>query len=379
MADVPTVAQAWRFPVDQNTWKGHQSLQLQEVKLPPPGKGEVLVRLYAAALNYSNRTYPASPTDSTGPDGQGLIPTSDGAGEVVALGDGVTQWKKGDRVIVSSNPLNNMQPEHDFQALGAGTPGCLAQYRVFKAETLLPIPDYLSYEEASTLPCAALTAWNSFFERKPVTDKSTVLVLGSGGVSVFGAQLAKAAGARVIATTSSEAKAQKYRALGVDEVVNYREHPEWSAKVKELTGGKGVEQVIGSTQKTIPLGGQGTIFQSIKSIERGGMIHVIGAVASGTSAGGGVQELGTLILITPAVVSEATIINVRTRNMLMNWFQLSGVLIGSKAMCQRLDAFVAKHKIKPVIDRVFGWTEVIEAFDYQISGSHFGKVVIKIE
>ncbi|CAE6482669.1 unnamed protein product [Rhizoctonia solani] len=358
MADVPTVAQAWRFPVDQNTWKGHQSLQLQEVKLPPPGKGEVLVRL----LNYlcrdiqiSNRTYPASPTDSTGPDGQGLIPTSDGAGEVVALGEGVTQWKKGDRVhsLFFETWLDGpILPEHDFQALGAGTPGCLAQYRVFKAETLLPIPDYLSYEEASTLPCAALTAWNSFFERKPVTDKSTVLVLGSGGVSVFGAQLAKAAGARVIATTSSEAKAQKYRALGVDEVVNYREHPEWSAKVKELTGGKGVEQVL-------EVGGQGTIFQSIKSIERGGMIHVIGAVASGTSAGGGVQELGTLILITPAV--------------------LSGVLIGSKAMCQRLDAFVAKHKIKPVIDRVFGWTEVIEAFDYQISGSHFGKVVIKIE
>ncbi|KAF8761237.1 oxidoreductase [Rhizoctonia solani] len=326
MADVPTVAQAWRFPVDQNTWKGHQSLQLQEVKLPPPGKGE--------DIQISNRTYPASPTDSTGPDGQGLIPTSDGAGEVVALGEGVTQWKKGDRVhsLFFETWLDGpILPEHDFQALGAGTPGCLAQYRVFKAETLLPIPDYLS---------------------KPVTDKSTVLVLGSGGVSVFGAQLAKAAGARVIATTSSEAKAQKYRALGVDEVVNYREHPEWSAKVKELTGGKGVEQVL-------EVGGQGTIFQSIKSIERGGMIHVIGAVASGTSAGGGVQELGTLILITPAV--------------------LSGVLIGSKAMCQRLDAFVAKHKIKPVIDRVFGWTEVIEAFDYQISGSHFGKVVIKIE
>ncbi|CCO34860.1 alcohol dehydrogenase zinc-binding domain protein [Rhizoctonia solani AG-1 IB] len=246
MADIATVAQAWRFPVDQSTWKGHRSLQLREVKLSPPRKGEVLVRLYAAALNYR--------VDSTGPDGQGLIPTSDGAGEVVAVGEGVTQWKKGDRVhsLFFETWLDGpILPEHNFQALGAGTPGAyilnnLAKtiLRTFKVETLLPIPDHLSYEEAATIPCAALTAWNSFFERKPITNKSTVLVLGSGGVSVFGAQLAKAAGARVIATTSSEAKAQKYRALGVDEVVNYREYPEWSVKIKELTDGKGVEQVL---------------------------------------------------------------------------------------------------------------------------------------
>ncbi|KAF8761235.1 Zinc-binding dehydrogenase [Rhizoctonia solani] len=299
MADIPTVAQAWRFPVDQSAWKGHQSLQLREVKLSPPGKGEVLVRLYAAALNYSRR--------------------------VVALGDGVTQWKKGDRVhsLFFETWLDGpILPEHNFQALGAGTLVVFLSTGWFnfmhfslQGRNSATYPDHLSYEEAATLPCAALTAWNSFFERKPVTDKSTVLVLGSGGVSVFGAQLAKAAGARVIATTSSEAKAQKYRALGVDEVVNYR-----------------------STLN----GGEGTVFQSIKSIERGGMIHVIGAVASGTSAGGDVQELGTLILITPAT--------------------LSGVQVGSKAMCQRLDIFVTKHAIKPVIDRVFGWTEAIEAF-----------------
>ncbi|KAJ1311896.1 hypothetical protein OPQ81_010356 [Rhizoctonia solani] len=366
MASIPSVSQAWRFPVDQSSWKGHQSLQLREVKLSPPQKGEVLVKLYAAALNYridtlrqdiliSNGTYPASPTDSTGPDGQGLIPTSDGAGEVVAVGEGVTQWNKGDRVhsLFFETWLDGpILPEHNFQALGAGTPGCLSQYRIFKAETLLPIPPRLSYEEAATIPCAALTAWNSFFERKPITDKSTVLVLGSGGVSVFGAQLAKAAGARVIATTSSQEKIEKYKALGVDEILNYREFPEWSAKVKELTGGKGVEQVL-------EVGGEGTVFQSIKSIERGGLIHIIGAVATDTPSGGTVQELGTLISITPVT--------------------LSGVQIGSKAMCERLDAFITQRKIKPVIDRVFGWNDVHEAFNYQLTGSHFGKVVVKID
>ncbi|CAE6365669.1 unnamed protein product [Rhizoctonia solani] len=308
MADIPAVAQAWRFPTDQSTWKGYQSLQLREVKLSPPRKGEVLVRLYAAALNYS-----------------------DGAGKVVAVGEGVTQWKEGDRVhsLFFETWLDGpILPEHNFQALGAGTPGCLTQYRVFKAETLLPIPDHLSYEEAATIPCAALTAWNAFFERKPLSDKSTVLVLGSGGVSVFGAQFAKAAGARVIATTSSEAKAQKYRALGVDDVVNCREHPEWSVKVKELTGGVGVEQVL-------EVGGEGTIFQSIRSIQREGLIHI--------------------------------------------GFQLSGVQVGNKAMCERLDAFISRHTIRPVIDRVFGWTEVIDAFEYQTGGSHFGKVVVKID
>ncbi|CUA67573.1 alcohol dehydrogenase [Rhizoctonia solani] len=355
MTSIPSVAQAWRFPVDQSTWKDHRSLQLREVKLSPPQKGEVLVRLYAASLNYSNGTYPTSPTDSTGPDGQGLIPTSDGAGEIVAVGEGVTQWKKGDRVhsLFFETWLDGpILPEHNFQALGAGTPGCLSQYRVFKAETLLPIPPHLSYEEAATIPCAALTAWNSFFERKPITDKSTVLVLGSGGVSVFGAQLAKAAGARVIATTSSKAKAERYKSLGVDEAVNYREFPEWSVKIKELTEGKGVEQVL-------EVGGEGTVFQSIKSIERGGLVHIIGAVAAGTSSGGSAQELGTLILITPAT--------------------LSGVQIGSKAMCSRLDAFITQHQIRPIIDRVFGWNEVLEAFDYQLSGSHFGKIVVRID
>ncbi|EUC53615.1 alcohol dehydrogenase zinc-binding domain protein, partial [Rhizoctonia solani AG-3 Rhs1AP] len=213
-------------------------------------------------------------------------------------------------------------------------------------------PSHLSYEEASTIPCAALTAWHAFFEKGPITDKSTVLVLGSGGVSVFGAQLAKAAGARVIATTSSKAKAEQYKLLGVDEVVNYREIPEWSTKVKELTGGKGVDHVL-------EIGGEGTILHSVKSIRPDGLVHVIGAVANSTPSSGSLTEFGLAVLATPATVS--------------------GILVGSKAMCERLDNFLIEHKIKPIIDRVFGWNEVVEALDYQLTGGHFGKIVVKID
>ncbi|CAE6405768.1 unnamed protein product [Rhizoctonia solani] len=363
MSTIPTTAQAWRFPVDQNTWNGHKSLELRHVKISPPERGEVLVRLHAAALNYrvclswdiliSKGMYPGPYT--SGPDGQGLIPSCDGAGEVVAVGEGVTQWKKGDRVhslffeTWFDGPIKD---EHTLSTVGAGTTGCLAQYRVFDAETLLRIPPHLSYEEAATIPCAALTAWQSFFEKRPVTKDSTVLVLGSGGVSVFGAQLAKAAGARVIATTSSKEKEAKYKALGVDEVINYRDVPEWSNKVKELTGGKGVDQVL-------EVGGQGTLVQSLKSVEREGFVHVIGVVAQGNPSGESLQDLALMLLF-----GQST---------------MSGILVGSKAMCERLDGFMTEHRIKPVIDRVFGWAEVVDALDYQLSGSHFGKVVIKID
>lgn len=357
-SSIPTSAQAWRYPVDQSTWNGHKSLELREVKITPPGKGEVLVKLHAAALNYrdvliSKGLYPGN--YSTGPDGQGLIPSCDGAGEIVAVGQDVSEWKTGDRVhslFFDTWFTGPIKDEYLPHTVGGGSPGCLAQYRVFRAETLLPIPSHLSYEEAASVPCAGITAWQSFFEKRPITKDSTVLVLGSGGVSVFGAQFAKAAGARVIATTSSKEKEAEYRALGVDEIINYREVPEWSAKVKELTGGKGVQQVL-------EVGGQGTLVQSLKSVEREGFVHVIGVVAQGNPAEETINDLAMLLLF-----GQAT---------------MSGILVGSKEMAQRLDAFITEHKIKPVVDRVFGWTEVVDALDYQLGGSHFGKIVIKID
>ncbi|CCO35448.1 alcohol dehydrogenase zinc-binding domain protein [Rhizoctonia solani AG-1 IB] len=347
MSTIPTTAQAWRFPVDQKTWNGHKSLELREVKITPPKQGEVLDIYVSKGLYFG--------PISTGPDGQGLIPASDGAGEVVAVGEGVTQWKNGDRVhslFFETWFDGSLQDEHVNSTAGGGTTGCLTQYRIYDAKSLLPIPPHLSYEEAATIPCAALTAWQPFFEKRPITKDSTVLVLGSGGVSVFGAQLAKAAGARVIATTSSKDKEAKYKALGVDEVINYRDAPEWSSKVMELTGGKGVDQVL-------EVGGQGTLIQSIKSVERQGLVHIIGAVSQGNPGGETIQDLAILLLLRQVTAS--------------------GSSVGSKSMCERLDAFITEHKIKPVVDRVFGWTDAIEALDYQLSGSHFGKIVIRID
>ncbi|GAB1526352.1 hypothetical protein RhiTH_009519 [Rhizoctonia solani] len=353
MSSTPIIAQAWRYPVNLEAWNGHKSLELRDVEITPPKRDEVLVRLHAAALNYSTKVYRG--IYSNGPDGQGHVPLSDGAGEVVAVGEGVTQWKKGDRVhslFFETWCEGPNKAEHMSFSVGGSTTGCLTQYRIFDAKTLLPIPSHLSYEEAATIPCAALTAWHSFFEKQPITKDSTVLVLGSGGVSVFGAQLAKATGARVIATTSSTEKEDKYKSLGVDDVINYREIPQWWEKVRELAGGQGVEQVL-------EVGGQGTLVQSLKSVARQGIVHVIGALAQGEPTGETVQDVASALLF-----GQAT---------------MSGTFVGSKVMCERLDAFIAEHKIKPVVDRVFGWAEVHNAFDYQLKGSHFGKIIIKID
>ncbi|KAG8694246.1 hypothetical protein FRC09_009974 [Ceratobasidium sp. 395] len=340
MSSGPFVAKAWRYPVDQKTWDGYKSLELRDITIEPPKGDEVLVKLHATSLNYSQGNYPGKL--STGPDGQGLIPTCDGAGEIVTVGGNVTKWKVGDRVhsVFYEKWLSGpIKTEYLDFVLGSTSSGCLTQYQVFHSDTILPIPDHLSYEEAATLPCAAVTSWNALFQKQPITKDSTVLVLGSGGVSVAGAQLAKAAGARVIATTSSKDKAEKYKALGVDE------------KVKELTGGEGVERVL-------DVGGQGTLIQSIKSIKREGVVNVIGFLGQGNSN----ETLNDLAVM--LVFGQGT---------------LSAIAVGSKEMNEKLNAFLAEHKIKPVVDRVFGWNEAIEALDYQFGGSHFGKVVIKIE
>ncbi|QRW19921.1 alcohol dehydrogenase zinc-binding domain protein [Rhizoctonia solani] len=184
MSAIPTTAQAWRFPFDQSTWNGHKSLELREVKIAPPKQGEVLVRLYAAALSY--RTFLSARVCT--PDRTPLVPMDKDSFRRAT--------KKGGRVhsLYETWFEGPVRDKYIPLTVGSGTSGCLAQYRVFDAKTLLPIPPHLSYEEASTIACAAVTAWHSFFEKRPITKDSTVLVLGSGGVSVFGAQLAKAAG-----------------------------------------------------------------------------------------------------------------------------------------------------------------------------------------
>lgn len=229
------------------------SLTLHESDVPRPGPGQVLVRMKAASLNYRDLLiitgrYP-------GMKSQGLVPVSDGAGVVAEVGPGVTRFATGDRVtgcFFETWLSGPMLPAHYNHALGGSVPGVLAEYRVFPAEALVATPAHLSDEEASALPCAALTAWNGLFEGKPVTPGETVLVLGTGGVSMFALQFAKAAGAVVIATSSSDVKLAQAKALGADHLINYKTHPDWDQKVREITGGVGVDHVV-------EVGGPGTL------------------------------------------------------------------------------------------------------------------------
>ncbi|CUA75247.1 hypothetical protein RSOLAG22IIIB_11610 [Rhizoctonia solani] len=292
---------------------------------------------------------------TTGPDQAGLIPTSDGAGEIVAVGESVDKWTIGDRVhsLFSEGWLSGpVQDQYWPTTLGSHTQGCLTQYRIFPAEFCLPIPEHLSYEQAAAIPCAGITAFNALFEFGPPTNRdSTVLVLGSGGVSVLGAQLAKAAGACVIATTSSEEKALKYKALGVDHVINYRDTPAWADEVKRLTGGQGVDQVL-------EIGGKGTLLEAVKAIKPGGVVHVISIPSEAPSAS--INDLAISILLKQG--------------------KLNGVAVGGKDVAERLDSFISKHKVTPLVDsRVFEWTKAKDAFECLNSGAHFGKVVIKVD
>ncbi|KDN44655.1 hypothetical protein RSAG8_05420, partial [Rhizoctonia solani AG-8 WAC10335] len=272
-----------------------------------------------------------------GSDGGGVIPCSDGAGQIVAVGEDVGSWKIGDRVhsLLFEGWLSGPVRPANFEGMvGSHVQGCLTQYRIFPKEYILPIPPHLSYEEASILPC--------------------VLVQGSGGVSALATILSKASGAQVIATTSSHEKAEKYKAIGADHVVNYRETPEWGDTVRQLTDGDGVDLIF-------DMGGSGSIQQSLKCIKPGGKICLVGLLASeGTN--------------TPL----EKIIN----QILFNQVTVVGILGGSKQASQLLGEFLESHKIglKSVIDaRVFEWSEVVLAHKYLATGKHFGKVVIKVE
>ncbi len=322
------------------------SLTLRESDTPRPGPGQVLVRMKAASLNYRDLLiitgrYP-------GMKSQGLVPVSDGAGVVAEVGAGVTRFATGDRVtgcFFETWISGPMRPAHYDHALGGSVPGVLAEYRVYPAEALVATPAHLSDEEASTLPCAALTAWNGLFEGKQVTPGETVLVLGTGGVSMFALQFAKAAGAVVIATSSSDAKLAQAKALGADHLINYKSHPDWEQNVREITGGVGVDHVV-------EVGGPGTLQRSIAAARHGGSVHLIGVLTGG--------EINPL-------------------SILFNTTTVRGVFVGSRDMFEAMNRLINAHKIKPVIDRVFGFNESREALRHLEGATHFGKVVIRIE
>jgi alcohol dehydrogenase len=319
---------------------------LQSSENPRPGRKEVLMRVRASSLNY--RDLMVLKGGGRGPTKIGVIPLSDGAGEVEAIGEGVTRVKVGDRIAGTFHPRwfgGPIKPDYLTDRLGANLDGMLAEYAVLSEEALVLIPGHLSFEEAATLPCAAVTAWVALTGHRRVTAGDIALIQGSGGVSVFALQFAKVLGARVIATTSTAEKAERLRALGAAEVVNYTETPNWDDKVRELTGGSGVDCVV-------EIGGPGTVAMSLKALAVGGHISLIGA--SLTPSGTGLDPL----LLTGRGNT------------------LASISVGSRADFEAMNRAIALHRLYPVIDRTFPFTEANEAYRYFEGRGHFGKVVI---
>ena len=279
-----------------------------------------------------------------------LVPLSDGAGAVAAIGEGVTRVKVGDRVagIFTQAWLEGeYKPEYwRTSTLGGPLPGMLAEYALLSELGVVKLPDYLSYEEGATLPCAAVTAWNGLFVAGDLQPGETVLVQGTGGVSLFALQMAKMAGAQVFVTSGSDTKLEKAKALGADGTVNYKTTPEWGEAVKALTGGAGVDHII-------EVGGAGTLPQSFRAIRDGGHIAVIGVLAANGAD------------INPIPI-------------LLKALSLTGILVGSRKMFEDMNRALTTSGLKPIIDRVFAFDEAGEALSYLKSGAHFGKIVLRI-
>jgi NADPH:quinone reductase-like Zn-dependent oxidoreductase len=325
---------------------GIDTLEAHEAPRPVPGRGQILVRMRAASLNYRDLNV-ASGRAARGSLPENLIPLSDGAGEVVETGPDVTRVKAGDRVaglFMQSWLGGEIEQWHVDSSRGGAIDGVLAEYVLFDQEGVVPLPDHLSFEEGATLPCAAVTAWNALYAGRPLKTGDSVLVLGTGGVSVFALQFARAAGARVIATSSSDEKLAKVRALGAHDGINYRTHPEWQDQVTALTHGRGVDHVV-------EVGGAGTLGRSIEAARLGGQVHLIGVLTGGE--------------INPTPLLRKNII-------------LRGIYVGSRQMFEAMNAAITLHQIRPVIDRVFPFDQAREAYHYMKSQQHVGKVVIRI-
>ncbi|MEI6194240.1 MAG: NAD(P)-dependent alcohol dehydrogenase [Verrucomicrobiota bacterium] len=327
---------------------GADALKLTQLPNPHPGPGQVLVRVRATSLNYRDLMVA---TGRYGPDVPlPLIPLSDGAGEIAVVGEGVTRWKPGDRVAGTffqgwqTGPITR---EVFATTLGGSINGMLAEYVVLSADGVIALPSHLSFEEAATLPCAALTAWHALVTDGKMAAGQTVLVLGTGGVSMFALQFAKMHGARVIITSSSDDKLARTRVLGADETINYRTHPEWEKEVVRLTDKVGVDHVV-------EVGGKDTFPKSLRAVAMGGTISVIGGVSGFTS-------------------------EVALRDILGKSAVIRGIFVGSRDMFAAMNRAISLNQLKPVIDRVFPFAEAPAAYRHQESGAHFGKVVITVE
>ena len=326
---------------------GIDAVRQVERPVPRPGAGQVLVRVRAASLNYrdlliADGTYPRGPAS--------LVPGSDAAGEVVEVGPGVRRLRPGARVMGAffekwiDGPFN--LDAAIASARGGSIDGVLAELCLIDEAAAVELPDGLGFEAAATLPCAGVTAWVSLVELGRVSAGQTLLALGTGGVSTFALQLAKQAGATVIVTSSSDAKLERARGLGADHGINYRATPDWAAAARALTGGRGVDHII-------EVGGAGTLSQSLRALRPGGHLALVGqlsgAMASREQALDGPGD--------PRVDS---------------------VFVGSARQLGELAAFVARTRLEPVIDRVFGFDEVPAAYRHLERGAHIGKIVIAV-
>jgi NADPH:quinone reductase-like Zn-dependent oxidoreductase len=333
---------AWRFVKGF----GLENLECVELPEPSPGPGQAVVRVRACSLNYRDLVV------AKGGYGRAvkapLTPLSDGSGEVLAIGPGVTRVQPGDRVAAIFMQGWLSGPPDDVKAataLGGALDGMLTEQVCLNADGLVGIPDHLSFEEAAALPCAAVTAWHSLFDSGGLLPGQSVLVQGTGGVSIFALQFAKMAGARVIATSSSDAKLERLRTMGADAVVNYRTSPDWDKAARDFTVGAGVDHVV-------EVGGAGTLPVSLKAVRRGGHIALIGVLS-------GAGECDPRFIFLKQV-------------------RLQGIYVGSRQMFETMNQAIRTAGLHPVVDRVFPFDEIGAAMRYLESGAHFGKVCISV-
>ena len=327
---------------------GIDALALRDTVAPPLGALEVRVRMKAVALNQRDLMIA---NGLSGVPGRTIVPASDGAGEVIEVGSDVTTLRVGDRVITTFFPdwIAGAPTEATAaRALGGSMEGVLAEQVVLPENAWVPMPAHLGYVEAATLTCAGVTAWHALFGLDPLRPGATVALLGTGGVSIWALQLAKAAGLRVILTSSDEGKLERARQLGADATVNYRTTPEWGAAIRALTTDGGVDRVL-------DIGGPDTVGQSINALRMGGSVAIIGRL-TGTE---------------PARFDPTALYGGNKK--------LVGLMVGSRAMTSELARFVEDKQLRPVIDRVFPFEQARLAYAYLGAAAHLGKVVVSID
>lgn len=328
-----------------NGTDGIESVKRCDRPDPTPARGQVLIRMRAASLNY--RDLLVAKGQYGAPAGGGTIPLSDGAGEVIAVGADVTRFAVGDRASPTFMTRwigGEMTALVMSSALGGAIDGVLAELVVCDENAAVRIPDHLSYEQAACLPCAAVTAWSALHGPRPVIAGDVVLTLGTGGVSVFAVQFARAAGARVIATSSSDKKLEALRRVGASDSVNYNEHPDWEREVLRLTDGRGVDHVV----ETV---GGGTLPRSIAAAAVSGHVHLIGVLSEG--------KLDPLSLMARKT--------------------LRGIMVGSTDEFEAMNRMIDVNRIEPVIDQVYAFDEAPRAYEHLASAAHVGKVVVRID